>query len=478
MAVTIDDIKVVEEHYKFPFTLHNYQYESVVAAVNVGLNTLNRAKVGEGKSVMSMYLALYASIEMDINQILITMPPSLLDQWEEFVLSIGGLDTTNVLIFRGTPAERKAMKIADYGVVLVSDRIFVRDFDRFVSLGKTNKLFIIGDELSLKSSSQTYKCWKNLIYRRLRVTPGVHRPFHNFCALNATPVSSRDQVYWWCSLFDPKLYPSQKLFKRLHVEKEDNWGAALSYMNTDLMDSNFDSFSIIPKNTNLELPEEVHIKFPYSLTKEHKKLYEAIHEAEFDKFDVSLIGAVDALFSTLQRVVLCPADFGLDIQSPIIDVIDRQLDQMDDDDKVIIYTRHVSVSRMLAEHYSDRAVAVFGSVSKARKKENIRRFKAGEAEIMIANLDSLSKGQNLQVANQTLYAELPFRSDVLTQACGRTARQGQKKDTCFFYYPIAKGTIQTRLCKSLMENDFDIRKFNNKKTLEEYLAVSTALFGQ
>lgn len=421
-----------------------------------------------GKSIMSIYLGLYYSIVEDVEQILISMPPSLIDQWEEFLGQIEGL--TDVLVYRGSPEERKEMDLTSHPVVLVSDRILVRDFKRFTEMGMKHKLFIIGDELSLKSSNQTYKCWKNLIYRRLRVTPGVHKPFHRFCALNATPVSKRDQVYWWCSLFRPEHYASQRIFKNLHVAKEDNWGTPLEFMNLEIMDNNFDSLSVIPENTGLELPEKVFTKIPYSLEKKHKELYEAVLNAEFDKLNMDVLGAVDAMFSVLQRVVLVPREFGLDIDSPVIGIINSQLDQMDEDDKVIIYTRHVIVTQMLAKAYGDRAVAVYGKVGKMVKRDNIRRFKAGEAELMIANLDSLSKGQNLQVANQTIFTELPFRSDVMEQACGRTARQGQEKSHCFYYLPVAKATIQVQICNNLLANDMDLRKFNNnKKSLKEYI---------
>jgi len=306
----------------------------------------------------------------------------------------------------------------------------------------------------------------------MRITPGVHKAYHKFCALNATPVSSRDQVYWWCSIFKPENYSSLKNFRNLHVAKEDNWGKALEYMNLPIMDSNFDKFSVIPTNTNLEMPEQVFVKIPYSLTKKHKELYNNVLNAEFDKLNFDVVGAVDAMFSVLQRVVLVPSEFGLNIKSPVIEIINQQLDQMDDDDKVILYTRHVVVSQMLTDEYAGRALPYFGKVKKADKAENLKRFKAGEAEMLIANMDSLSKGQNLQVANQTFCIELPFRSDVMTQLAGRTARQGQKKATCFFYLPVAKGTIQTQICANLLANDMDLRRFNNNpKSLKEYLAL-------
>jgi len=57
MPLTIEDIKVVEQHYTFPFQLHNYQYVSILEAVTKG-DTLERAKAGVGKRIISMYSGL------------------------------------------------------------------------------------------------------------------------------------------------------------------------------------------------------------------------------------------------------------------------------------------------------------------------------------------------------------------------------------------------------------------------------------
>ena len=57
----------------------------------------------------------------------------------------------------------------------------------------------------------------------------------------------------------------------------------------------------------------------------------------------------------------------------------------------------------------------------------------------------------------------------MTQACGRTLRQGQTK-TCFFQIPLALKTIQTQIYKRLLQNDEDLQKFNrNKKALREFI---------
>lgn len=479
---------VLETNFKFPFRLHDYQIDTVMRALVTEFGYMNgggvveslRAgavtrvlsgsrgtvsgilfpdKVGLGKSSIAMAFALMQSLLGGVEQILALMPPILIDQFADFVKQIGGIDKP--LIYRGTPAQRGKMMLDRYPIVIMSYNIFRSDADKIKKWAGKNKLCIIADELSLKSSNKTYKCLKELIYGKLKINPAIDAPRHKFCALNATPVSDRGQVYWWCSIFNPSKYISKKLFDITHAGKVDHWGNVISWHNTELMDEAFNSFCVESRNVDLELPEGTYIEQPYQLEKKHAELYRDIADAEFQKLPEDMVElAIEAFFSTLQRVILTPKDYGLDIRSPILDIIDSKLDQMNEEDRLIIYTRHVSVSKMLAENYK-QAVAVFGGVSK--KEEKITAFKSGEAQIMIANMDSLSKGANLQVANHTLFAELPFRSDMFLQCCGRTLRQGQKR-ACSFHIPLAAGTIQRQIYKRLLDNDADLLNFNRGKS--------------
>ena len=461
-------ILCVEEVFDLPYKPHAYQYDTIERASGKTCSLLIDS-CGYGKSIMSLYLGLYHTIANGVEQILVLIPPSSLDQTAEFISSVKGIDA--VTVYRGTPAQRKKINIESSPVFLMSYNIFRSDFNRVQRIGNKRKLFILADELSLKSMGATYKKLKMLMYGKLRLTL-ADEPKHYLCGANATPLSAREQIYNWCSIFDHHLYPSHRLFELAHIEKLDYWGKVEEWADTELMDSNFNSFCVESQGVDLEIPESVYTEVPYSLEKRHMELYRDIAEAEFKLLPEDLHEqAAEAYFSVLQKVVLVPKEFGLDIRSPILDIVDTYLDQLDEDDSVIIYTRHVSVSQMLAEYYAERCVAYFGKVSKDDKVRGLVRFKKGEAKIMIANIDSLGKSQNLQIANHTICAELPFRSDVMTQMCGRTARQGQKKTT-FFRFPLAKGTIQGDIYRRLQDNDEDLLKFNrNKKSLKEFVKI-------
>lgn len=465
---TSAEVKQVVGSFKLPFTPHEYQYETVAGCADSPAVLLSDG-VGVGKTCISSLLGLYHAEKNGVEQVLALMPPALIDQFEEWMLSIKGIDPP--LVFRGTPVQRKAMSLMNSPVVIMSYNIFRSDFDRIALWARKRKLFILADEMSLKSMRRTYKCIKLLMFRKLRVA-NMDKPFHYLCALNATPISDRGQIYHWCSIFNHTAYASKAFFLLVHGGAVDNWGNVLTWNATDIMDENFEKFSVVSKNVQLELPESVFTELPYALEKKHARLYNDIAEAEFDLLPPDMIeSAVESMFSTLQRVILTPKDFGLDIRSPILDIIDQYFDQLNENDKLILYTRHVAVSQMLQEAYP-QAVSYFGKVKATDKKTNLQQFKTGDAQIMIANLDSLGKGQNLQVANHTIYVEVPFRSDVLTQACGRTARQGQKK-TCFFLFPVAKGTIQRQIYRRLLDNDAELLKFNrNKQALKDFIKAA------
>jgi len=167
-------------------------------------------------------------------------------------------------------------------------------------------------------------------------------------------------------------------------------------------------------------------------------------------------------------LVLLPREFGLDIDSPVLEFINGYLDQMDPEDGIVFYTRHVLVSQMLAESIPD-SVAVYGKISKVKQQDALAQIKSGECKRLIGNMDSIGVGKNHQILNHQIDVELPFRWDKDTQVTGRIHRQGQTK-TCFASYPLAKGTIQHQIYHKLLKNKEDLSQIKSKSQMAEFLA--------
>ncbi len=459
-------MKLINKHFTLPFEPHDYQVEAMNDIVTRDCSLL-QFKVGLGKTAGSLMAALKFSLEDGIEQILILCPPILLDQWYEFLLTVEGIP--DVMVYRGTPKVREEMKL-DASIILVSYNIFrgKKDWPRFVKLGKKSKLCVIADELSLKSlKSRTYRKVKELVYRKLRVKSN-DRAHHKLIALNATPVSDLSQVYNWCAMFVPGVYGSKRIFETVHVEKIDHWGTVTEWKNEDLMKDNMGIFSV-DTDEEVELPPLVETVVPYHLTPAHMKLYKEVEAAELDNLPEDKIElAINSMFSTLQRLILAPSEFGLNIKPPVMDFVEGYLDQAGDDG-VLIYTRHIIVSKYVLDNLPG-CEAIYGGVTKNKREDIFRRVKSGELKRLAGNMDSLGQGLNLFDLNHILYLELPFRDDKLTQTLGRVHRQGQT-ETCFACYPLAKDTLQYQIYYNLLQNGEDLGKvLKTRESVKQFLS--------
>lgn len=456
----------LQKHFAFPFEPHDFQEEALHEMVPKDCSLL-RFKVGLGKTFTSILAALHYSVDDGIEQILILCPPILIDQWKEFVESIDGIP--EVCAYRGTPTERAAMDM-EASVLIASYNIFrgKKDYPRFKKLCKNNKMCIIADELSLKNlKSQTYRKLKEIVYRKMRIA-SEDRPHHKLIALNATPISDLGQVYNWCSLFIPGVYRSKRLFEKVHVVEQDHWGNVVEWTDVETMQQNMDLFTI-DTSKEIKLPPLVETTIPYDLSKAHRKLYNEVKEAELANLPEEKIElAINSMFNTLQRLILVPREFGLDEDPPILEFINGYLEQVDEDDGILIYSRHVMVSQFLERKIPGTA-AIYGGVSKSVRDSIFKLLKKGECRRLVGNLDSLGVGLNLQMLNHILYVELPFRADKLEQSSGRVHRQGQNS-TCFANYPLAKDTLQYRIYNRLLRNKEDIGQvIKTKEDAREFL---------
>jgi len=428
--------------------------------------SLLRFSIGLGKTICSTMTALGYSLDEGVEQIVILCPPIILDQWYAFLKQVKGIPS--ICMYRGIIKDRMKLSLDD-SIILVSYNIFrsPHDYSRFVKLGKERKLCIIADELSLKNiGGKTYRKLKMLMYRKMRV--GIEdRPAHKLIALNATPISDLTQVYNWCNMFVPGVYRSLRVFKTAHVAQEDQWGNPTAWRNEKLMEKNMNLFSV---NTNrvVKLPELIKTEIPYTLSKGHMKLYKEVKDSFLENLpDEKVELAVNSIFSTLQRLVLVPHEFGLKIKSPVLEYLESYLAQLGDEG-ILIYTRHVLVSKMLAHQIPDN-VAIYGGVMKEIRKNAFERLQLGRVKRLVGNLDSIAVGLNLQMLNHIVMVEIPFRADKFEQAIGRVYRQGQKK-TCFVNIPLAIGTLQESIYTKLIKNKEDIGKvIKTKKHLIDFL---------
>lgn len=166
----VDVVETVNRHYTLPFQPYDYQAAAVNAlsqfpAVGLWL------EVGAGKTCVGTLIALYHRVQHP-GTIIVVMPPILLNQWAKFFRSIPEIQS--VLIYRGTPVQRKAMNL-DVDVLLVSMDIFKNDFQRLYDFYYPRHTTLIVDEaVSVKNpDTMNHRCvwaWHNQDLTRYNIT--------------------------------------------------------------------------------------------------------------------------------------------------------------------------------------------------------------------------------------------------------------------------------------------------------------------
>mgnify|MGYP001791861830 CR=1 FL=1 len=215
--------EVLKEH-PLPFALRHSredfldQYEAVESLIDYPRAGLY-AEVGTGKTAMGTCLALCWNAEVNV----LIMPPILLKQWDRWLKSVGNIGS--ILIYRGTPAERKAMKLVGHKWVMMSIGILKRDFARIKKeLGPKKKSVLVDEATSVKNSaSQNHKAVAELAEDQ------------NLALLTGTPLSTPHDAYGYVKLISPGVSRSKGQFDKLHVEALDHFGKVVKWTHLDRM---------------------------------------------------------------------------------------------------------------------------------------------------------------------------------------------------------------------------------------------------
>jgi SNF2 family DNA or RNA helicase len=122
--------------------------------------------------------------------------------------------------------------------------------------------------------------------------------------------------------------------------------------------------------------------------------------------------------------------------------------------KLIIFSIHKVVMKMIDERYSDMLVKIDGSVSNQKRKIAVAQFnKSKHKRIMNGQLVAAGIGWSATDANITVFTELDWIPARHTQAEKRThgLYRGIKGKKSFSYYIVAKGTIEEKMCRLLTQ---------------------------
>ena len=264
----------------------------------------------------------------------------------------------------------------------------------------------------------------------------------NVILLSGTPVGGKYENLW-----------SQCRLLGWYISKTEFWNR---YIKTRLIDVNGFSLPIVVGYTNirdlkdnlrehgavflkssevLDLPEQVDIKQYVEATKDYKAFKKnSIIEIEDD----TLVGD-NILKKMLYERQLC-GEYNENKLNALKEIMESTNNRL-----IIFYnfTKEkdliVDICKKLNKSYS----IINGEI------KDLTAYETNEDSITIVQYQAGAMGLNLQKANKIIYFTLPLSSELFEQSKKRIHRIGQV-DTCFYYYLLAKGTIEESIYKTLL----------------------------
>jgi hypothetical protein len=446
--------EAVREEFDFPFELYPYQIERV--------NTLCEYtregfywQGGTGKTIALIHAALYHMITSGINHWVLPMPPILLEQWEKVINQVTHKGTgkpLTALSYEGTSAKRKKMSF-DINFLLCSYGIMKNDFDRIFRYFEGRRMGVACDEAhAIKNTgSQNHQAVKKLAEDR------------HFMALTATPITTPIDAYAFIKMMSPLTYRNLRQFEQLHVVSKDEYEKVTEWGNLPLLAENMKigTTRVMRREVRDQLPPVVIAQRPYNLDPAHMNLYKRLAEERLVEFEdgreINAISA-QALRAALQQVIVNWGHFEEDPtrRPAAMDLVEEVFGELDGNEKLVVVGNFRMTNRYLLESLQKyKAVAIFGEISPANKKEAKRRFvEDPDCRCIILQPSSGGVGvDGLQaVCSDMLFLEYPTTAPLFHQVLWRLDREGQESPVnC--RVAVANGTVQVRMLKNLLEND-------------------------
>ena len=444
---TREDLNRVVQRMELPFTPVELQLSDALDAYHADRFGLFYA-VGGGKTLVSTL----TSLLWNESHTIVTCPPILLPQWQDWLNSVNEMDTS---IYAGP--KRSTADLAHRWVIM-SHAIFRNSFREILAYYKGREVNVIVDE------AQAIKNPKSVLYKNINQ---FISPSRRCQLLTATPTSKPGDTYTYIKLRSPQIYRTYGHWENLHVAAIDIFGAVTEYKNIEQLADNFALKSATRTKTELfgDNLDPIYQPITYDLSPAHIKLYNKLAEEQLllldngEKIDAT---SAQRLRHALQQIVLNYERFsgkegdvaaGFELLDQVIDEVDPMTKG---NSKLCVWTYYKASSGLVLKYLQDKygKTAVVGAYSEVDSAKSVKAIMGDEeCRILVAQPSSVGVGLNLHhVCSEMLFLEQSTTPMQTRQAIGRVDRAGQKiRPTIRFGQ--ARGTIQLKLFQDLLRND-------------------------
>ena len=405
-------------------------------------------EMGLGKTVQAVAACALLRELRGVTRVLVVCPVSLKAEWEEQIAKFTDLPLRFV---QGTKPDRLACYETPAFFTIANYEQVVRD------VADVNQR--LRPDVVILDEAQRIKNWNTRTARAIKRLESRYA-----FLLTGTPIENRiDEIYSIIDYVDPQVFGPLFRFNRTFYALDDR-GRPVGYRNLDELQRRIRPLLLRRRKEQIEaqLPERVDNNYFVPMSAAQLELY-----SEYE-------GRVARLLATAKRRpltreeqeklqrwlacmrMLCDTAYILtpnNRECPKIHELESVLEDLDvrDSRKAIVFSewqRMLELVRALAGEMNLGFAWHTGSVSQAKRRDEIRRFKSDPGCRLFLSTDSGGLGLNLQAASVVINLDLPWNPARLEQRIARAWRKHQTRSVHVVNL-ISEGTIEHRMLGTL-----------------------------
>jgi len=379
--------------------------------------------MGLGKTTSTVI----ASLESDIEKVLIICPASLKINWQR---EIENYTEKEVSIIEGKKWEPSEYTIINYDIL--------KNFHD-PKLPDKSDILNYGFDLVVMDEAHYIQ---NVKAARTKIGNDIAKKIGKVWLLTGTPMTSRPMNYYnLLNLVDSPVADNWMAYAirycagyQFNVGAKKVWNVTGASNLEELRDRTKPQVLRRLKEDILDLPEKILTPvYLRTKSKEYKKLMGEYYDW-YNSSEEST--SLTIQFSKLMKVRQVIAE------EKIKDTIEIAQNIVDQGKKVIIFTNFTDTLNKITEHFGKSAVKLDGKMSKPQRQHSVDEFQNNEKiTVFVGNLKAAGVGITLTAAEAVIMNDLSFVPSDHSQAEDRAYRYGQKFSVSV-YYPIFENTIE------------------------------------
>jgi hypothetical protein len=225
----------------------------------------------------------------------------------------------------------------------------------------------------------------------------------------------------------------------------------VGYRNLDELNRKFYSITFPCGKDVLDLPPEVHVTYTCRLGPEAQRVYRSLERDLIAEIASGEITAANALVKLLRLQQITGGyirtDEGHDIQidSAKMNLLRDVLEDLHPQEPLVVFCRFhrdLEAVNRVADETGRRSLELSG------RTDELKRWQAGEAPVLAAQIDSGGLGVDLTRARYAIYYSLGFSLGSYEQSLARIHRPGQTRPVEYIHL-VAEGTVDEKVMAAL-----------------------------